>query len=75
MSDVKRDDVAMIDRTCNALHDCRGVVHALELMQPQDDENAALAGVLLRSLDGVCDTLTDVHDALADGELSFTPNN
>ena len=59
------DVIDLADHVNDAHAACFGVIRALDLMQREDGEDAALAGVLVKSLDSVFDTLDEVRDYLA----------
>ena len=66
---MELDELDLMDKLLDAQDSCRGVVHALELMQRDCVDESPLAGVLLRALDDVSDVLDVVADAVKDGSL------
>lgn len=63
------DTLDLTDKLQSALDDCYGCLRGLSLIQQQETEDSAFAGVLLRSLDGVYNALDEVTAAIKDGEL------
>ena len=66
---MELDELDLMDKLQDAQDSCRGVVHALELMQRDRVDESPLAGVLLHALDGVYNELDEVTAAIKDGEL------
>lgn len=65
MANQTLDVIDLTDHVNDAHSECYGVIQLLDMLRREENDNSALVAVLLKSLDGVYDTLGEMKGYLA----------